>query len=179
MPQTGGPSQQLESLVLYSILLMKTPPTSAERGRRKRRTPSSSITTLFFCPLCSFKTTREGMKEGTAAKHLKEEHRVTGAMMMNSPSGTYHFRKVRKTMPMMPIFSWTLQNSKIEPGNITRIAQCEPRVTTVWLQAPPARIHRPTRSWSFNYWKYFKIIFKLSVIPGAPISAATMIDNIV
>ena len=105
MPQTGGSSQKLEALVLYSILLMKTPPTPAERGRRKRRAPSSSITTLFVCPLCSFKTTMKGMKEGTAAKHLKEEHRVTGAMMKNSPSGTYRFRKVRRTMPMMPIFS--------------------------------------------------------------------------
>ena len=67
-------------------------------------TPSSSSssscsnTTLFFCPLspCRFKTTKEGMKEGAAAKHLKEVHKVTGAMMKKEPSGTYKFRKVKQ-----------------------------------------------------------------------------------
>ena len=42
-----------------------------------------------------FNTTKEGMKEGVAAKHLKEEHKVTGAMMKIKPSGTYKFKKVK------------------------------------------------------------------------------------
>ena len=59
---------------------------------------SSNTTTLFFCPLppCRFNTTKEGMKEGAAAKHLKEEHKVTGAMMKKSSSGTYKFRKQKQ-----------------------------------------------------------------------------------
>ena len=36
------------------------------------------------------------MKEGAAAKHLKEEHKVTGAMMKKSSSGTYKFRKQKQ-----------------------------------------------------------------------------------
>ena len=36
------------------------------------------------------------MKEGAAAKHLKEEHSVTGQMMTNANSGTYKFVKVKR-----------------------------------------------------------------------------------
>ena len=59
---------------------------------------NSSTTINFFCPLspCRFKTNKEGMKEGLAARHLKEEHKVTGAMMKNSSSGTYTFKKLKQ-----------------------------------------------------------------------------------
>ena len=59
-----------------------------------------TTTTLYYCPSdfspCRFRTTKAGMKEGAAAIHLKRDHQVTGAMMKNSPSGTYKFRKVRQ-----------------------------------------------------------------------------------
>lgn len=101
----------------------ENPPRLTETARRGRLTPtkpsgrqqpppppatpsstisstSSSNTTLFFCPLppCQFKTSKEGMKDGVAAKHLKEEHRVTGAMMKKKPGGTYRFRKVKQEL---------------------------------------------------------------------------------
>ena len=58
----------------------------------------SSTTTLFFCPLspCRFKTNKEGMAGGVAARHLKEEHKVTGAMMRKSSSGYYKFKKLKQ-----------------------------------------------------------------------------------
>ena len=43
--------------------------------------------------LCRFNTTKEGMKKGAAARQLKIEHKVTDAMMTNSPEGSYRFKK--------------------------------------------------------------------------------------
>ena len=65
---------------------------------RDSELPVKKTRTIFFCPLlpCWFKTTKEGMKEGPAAIHLKEEHKVSGAMMKASSSGTYKFRKVKQ-----------------------------------------------------------------------------------
>ena len=62
----------------------------------------STNTTLYFCPLtaCRFKTTREGMLNGKAAQHLKGEHKLTGAMMKNSPFGTYKFRTSTVRQPL-------------------------------------------------------------------------------
>ena len=56
----------------------------------------STNTTLYFCPLtaCRFKTTKEGIKKGEAVRHLNDEHRITGALMKNSPPGTYKFSKL-------------------------------------------------------------------------------------
>ena len=56
----------------------------------------STNTTLYFCPLtaCRFKTTKEGIKKGEAVRHLNDEHRITGAIMNNSPPGTYKFSKL-------------------------------------------------------------------------------------
>ena len=69
-------------------------------GRTNSVNPST--TTLYFCPLCplspgscNFKTDKAGMMYGTAAGHLKEDHMVTGAMMMISSIGTYKFRKAK------------------------------------------------------------------------------------
>ena len=55
----------------------------------------SNPITLFFCPLplCRFNTTKEGIKKGAAARQLKIEHKVTDAMMTNSPEGSYRFKK--------------------------------------------------------------------------------------
>lgn len=73
------------------------PPSSPSRSVSST---GSSRTTLFFCPLtktgCHFYTTKAGMEEGAAAKHLQNEHKVTGAEMRTAPSGTYKFRRVKQ-----------------------------------------------------------------------------------
>ena len=75
----------------------KTPAKTMREGRTNSVNPST--TTLYFCPLspgsCNFKTDKAGMMYGTAAGHLKEDHMVTGAMMMISSIGTYKFRKAK------------------------------------------------------------------------------------
>ena len=49
------------------------------------------------CLSCGhFYTTKAGMEEGAAAKHLQTEHKVTGAEMRTAPSGTYKFRRVKQ-----------------------------------------------------------------------------------
>lgn len=55
------------------------------------------MTTIFLCPLmpCQFKTTKDGMKDGEGGRHLKNEHRLTGAIMKTSAEGTYKFTKVK------------------------------------------------------------------------------------
>jgi len=56
-----------------------------------------SLQTNFLCPVkpCNFSTTKHGMKEGIAAKHLSKVHLVTGAVMKKAAPGTYKFRKVK------------------------------------------------------------------------------------
>ena len=56
-------------------------------------TSTITLTITFTLTLCRFNTTKEGMKEGAAARHLKIEHKVTDAMMTNSPEGSYRFKK--------------------------------------------------------------------------------------
>ena len=73
------------------------PPTPATPSSSS--SSSCSNTTLYQCPIspCRFKTTKKGLRSTkVAAKHLKEEHKVTGAMMKKSEPGTYQFRKVKQ-----------------------------------------------------------------------------------
>ena len=73
-----------------------------ETGRRNNMASEGSATrfplhphhALLLSPsLCRFNTTKEGMKKGAAARQLKIEHKVTDAMMTNSPEGSYRFKK--------------------------------------------------------------------------------------
>ena len=120
MPLTGNSYQELDNLnmdcqedeklleefskislvgVKFSIgrerrITMKASSRAAPRPTNANSV-NSSTTTHFFCPLspCMFRTSKKGMKEGLAARHLKEEHEVTGAMMKKSNKGTFKFRK--------------------------------------------------------------------------------------
>ena len=83
---------------------------------------TTRTTALFFCPLCRFRTTKEGMLTGAAAKHLKEAHQVTGAMMRNSPSpSTYKFRKSTVRQPLK-----TLMKSR--SGGINKFRKSSPPI---------------------------------------------------
>jgi len=55
------------------------------------------IQTFFICPLetCSFFTSKQGMKGGTAANHLKEVHKVSGEDMKAAGPGAFKFKKVK------------------------------------------------------------------------------------
>jgi len=58
---------------------------------------SDQSETFFICPLetCSFYTSKQGMKGGTAANHLKEVHKVSGEDMKAAGPGAFKFKKVR------------------------------------------------------------------------------------
>ena len=51
--------------------------------------------TLYLCPVdkCSFKVTREGFENGTAAKHLKDIHKVKATDMVEK--GKFKFQKIK------------------------------------------------------------------------------------
>jgi len=53
--------------------------------------------TMYCCPLegCSFSTSKDGMRTGDAAQHLKKDHQVTKQKMSDAPSGFYKFNKVK------------------------------------------------------------------------------------
>ena len=56
--------------------------------------PKSGLT-LYLCPVdeCSFKVTREGFENGTAAKHLKNIHKVKATDM--EEKGKFKFQKIK------------------------------------------------------------------------------------
>jgi len=53
--------------------------------------------TFFICPLesCTFYTSKQGMKGGKAASHLKESHGITGEDMKAAGPGAFKFKKVK------------------------------------------------------------------------------------
>ena len=52
---------------------------------------------FFICPLetCSFYTSKQGMKGGKAAEHLKETHKVSGEDYKAAGPGAFKFKKVK------------------------------------------------------------------------------------
>jgi len=67
------------------------------RGSEVTNSEVGKIQTFFICPLetCSFYTSKQGMKGGTAANHLKEVHKVSGEDMKAAGPGAFKFKKVR------------------------------------------------------------------------------------
>ena len=52
---------------------------------------------LFFCPLngCRFYTDKDGMKNYTAARHLRNNHNVRARDMELAPPGYYKYEKIK------------------------------------------------------------------------------------
>jgi len=67
------------------------------RGSEVTNSEVGKIQTFFICPLetCSFYTSKQGMKGGKAANHLKEVHKVSGEDMKAAGPGAFKFKKVK------------------------------------------------------------------------------------
>ena len=65
-------------------------------GRKSWPSPKPKAgLTFYLCPVdeCSFKVTREGFENGTAAKHLKDIHKVKATDMVEK--GKFKFQKIK------------------------------------------------------------------------------------
>ena len=71
------------------------PPSSSTNQTDKRVIPKPEPgQTLYLCQVekCSFYATKDGYKNGTAAKHLKEAHKIKGTDMVG---GKFKFQKIK------------------------------------------------------------------------------------
>ena len=71
------------------------PPSSSSNQTDKRVIPKPGPgQTLYLCQVkkCSFYVTKDGYKNGSAAKHLKEDHKIKGTDMVG---GKFKFQKIK------------------------------------------------------------------------------------
>ena len=82
-PQTGGAKNNPGKLAP-----VRSDQSDSEAGK---------FQTFFICPLetCSFSTSKQGMKGGKAATHLKEFHKISGEDMKAAAPGVFKFKKVK------------------------------------------------------------------------------------
>jgi len=80
-------------------------PSSNISSPRVSESSTPGKTTTYCCPLegCTFSTSKEGMKTGDAAQHLKKDHGVTKQKMTNASPGYYKFNKVKSEKKTLEI----------------------------------------------------------------------------
>merc|ERR1711936_399180 len=93
---TSGTSRPT-SCSLHKSLGTSEPSLDTEENENQGLLEVGKIQTFFICPLetCSFYTSKQGMKGGKAANHLKEVHKVSGEDMKAAGPGAFKFKKVK------------------------------------------------------------------------------------
>jgi len=93
-PALQSPKHQVHNLNLQG----KLAPVRSDRSDTSSTSEAGKFQTYFICPLetCGFYTSKQGMKEGKAASHLKEAHKIlTGEDMRRACPGGIKFKKVK------------------------------------------------------------------------------------
>jgi len=76
---------------------VKLAPVRSDHSDTSLNSETGKFQTFFICPLetCGFYTSKQGMKGGKAANHLKDAHKISGEDMKKAGPGAFKFKKVK------------------------------------------------------------------------------------